>query len=61
MTNREWILSELTKQNDDMIAQLFCDCFNDCLECPIQIDCANGCLIMQNVDNWMQKEHEVTA
>lgn len=57
MTNREWILSELAKLDNNMLAAVFCGRHKSCLDCPISIDEEKGCRMMGNVDGWMQKEH----
>lgn len=51
-------LEELAKANDKSLALAYCNVFDSCLDCPIPVTGEDGCLMMADVDGWMQKEHD---
>lgn len=59
MTNREWVLSELSKMDDKQLGYAFCNAFDSCVydKCPVYVRGIYPCALNENVE-WMEQEHE---
>ena len=61
MKNREWILLQFAKMDDDVLADAFCDTFENCYDkdgnCPLYNAVKDNCRMYPKTKEWMAKEH----